>query len=104
MTGTADRSWQIRRTSRPLPAKYIAAVLLATATTGVLPHLEELRRCLRQAGAKDSGSDAGVAGPKERFDTAAAGGPPLGPDEEIGMKHATGTAQAAVNRESDPPA
>lgn len=102
MTGTADRSWQIRRTSQPLPAEYIAAVLLVTATTGVLPHLEELWRCLRRAGAKDSDSDAGVAGRKEGFDTAAA--PPLGQDEEIGMKHTTGTAQAAINQESDPPA
>jgi len=104
MTGTADRAWKIRRKSPPLPAAYIAAVLLATAATGVLPHLEELRRCLRRAGAEDSDSDAGIAGRNERPDTDAVGASPPGGDEEMEMKHVTGTAQAAINRECDPPA
>ena len=85
MTGTADRPWKMRRTSRPLPATYVAAVLLATAATGVLPHVEELWRCLRRAGAGD-------------------GAPPPSEDGETEMTHATGTVQAAINRESDPPA
>jgi hypothetical protein len=73
MTGTGDRSWKIRRTSQPLPGAYLAAVLLATAATGVLPHVEELWRCLRRADAEDSDGDAGIARRVERPDTDAIG-------------------------------
>jgi hypothetical protein len=57
MAGTADRTWKLRRKSRPLPAAYVAAVLLVTGAMGVLPHLEELWRCQRRA----RGGDAGFA-------------------------------------------
>lgn len=59
--GTTDRSWKLRRKSRPLPAAYVAAVLLTTGATGVLPHLEELWRCMRRAGKEVGGTDSGIA-------------------------------------------
>lgn len=62
MASTGDRSWKLRRKARPLPAAYVAAVLLATGTTGVLPHLEELWRCLRRASREDGTVGSGTAG------------------------------------------
>lgn len=59
--GTTDHSWKLRRKSRPLPAAYVAAVLLTTGATGVLPHLEELWRCMRRAGKEVGGTDSGIA-------------------------------------------
>ena len=58
---TTERTWKLRRKSRPLPAAYVAAVLLATGATGVVPHLEELWRCLRRAHEEVGGADPGVA-------------------------------------------
>ena len=75
MTGTVDRSWKMRRTTRPLPGAYVAAVLLATAATGVLPHFEELWRCLRRAGAEDERRRCRRCFAKERPDTDAVGAP-----------------------------
>jgi hypothetical protein len=70
MADGTDRAWKIRRKSRPLPTLYVAAVLLATGATGVLPHLEELWRCVRRAHTEDGGSD-GIASahrPRHKLD------------------------------------
>jgi hypothetical protein len=58
--GTTNRTWKLRRKSRPLPAAYVAAVLLTTGATGVLPHLEELWRCLKRAHEEVGGADSGI--------------------------------------------
>jgi hypothetical protein len=60
--GTPDGAWNLRRKSRPLPAAYVAAVLMTTGATGVLPHLEELWRCVRRARGEDGGADSGIGG------------------------------------------
>ena len=59
--GTAHPRWRIRRKSHPLPAAYVAAVLLVTGVTGVLPHLEELWRCARTAASDGGGGHIDMA-------------------------------------------
>ena len=52
---TAEGRWRLRRKTQPLPAAYVATVLLATGVIGVLPHLEELWRCIRTAASNAGG-------------------------------------------------
>lgn len=81
--GWTRRPWELRRKSRPLPAAYVLAILLATGLTGVLPQLEEFWRCVRTA-AHVEGIDAADRPASTQND------------------RMTGEEQAARNRRDDP--
>ncbi len=51
----AGARWALRSKAQPLPRRYVAGMVLLGTLLGVLPHTEELIRCLRTASSRQRG-------------------------------------------------